>query len=164
MDIETTGLNEIEDDIIEVGALHIESGEVTESFFHLVQRDGILPEKITKLTGITQEMLDSEGRELEDVLQELIVFISNYPIVAHNAAFDMAFIRENCLAFDIQVPKNRVIDTLEISKRQLPNCSHRLEDLVKYFQLPFSGSHRCQVDCENLLGVYQKLIELGSNE
>lgn len=160
LDIETTGLNEIEDEIIEIGAFRVEHGTLTDSFVHLTQIDGALPDKITKLTGITSAMLDSHGRDLEDVLLELVDFIGDFPIVAHNARFDMAFIRENCLAFDIQPPKNRVIDTLELAKRLLPGRSHRLEDLVGHFQLPVSGSHRCQHDCENLFKVYQKLIEM----
>ena len=164
LDIETTGLNEIEDEIIEIGALCVENGEIMRSFYHLTRIEGDLPDKITKLTGITTEMLNSKGKDLEDVLLELLEFIKDYPIVAHNASFDMAFIRENCLAFDIQPPKNRVIDTLEISKRLLPECSHRLADLVKFFELPYSGSHRCQFDCENLLGVYRKLIEMEADE
>ena len=160
LDIETTGLNEIENEIIEIGALRIEHKTITDQFIQLTRIEGNLPEKIINLTGITMKEIEQNGIELEDALTHLKTFIKDLPIVAHNASFDMAFIRENCLAFDINPPKNPIIDTLQLARSLLPGISHRLEDLVKHFQLPHSGFHRCQLDCDNLHLVYCKLIEI----
>lgn len=160
LDIETTGLNEIEDEILEIGALYIENGAVVDSFYKITQIEGELPLKITQLTGITKKQVETEGADLEDVLNQFVAFVKDVPIVAHNAPFDMAFICENCRAFDIEPLKNRIIDTLELARRLLPGISHRIEDLMHHFSLPYSGFHRCRFDCENLHHIYCKLIEI----
>lgn len=160
LDIETTGLNELENEIIEIGALKVEHGAIIDRLQQLTRIDGELPDNISKLTGITAEQICKEGIELEDALIKFIQFIKNMPIVAHNAPFDMAFIRENCLALDLEPPKNFVIDTLALARKLLPGISHRLEDLMVYLQLPHAGFHRCQFDCDNLHLVYRKLIEI----
>ena len=96
LDIETTGTSPEKDEIIEVGALKIEAGTVTEEFSMLIQIEGEIPIEIQKLTGITEQELQSQGRPLDEVLNKLFEFAGNRVIIGHNVMFDYNFIRIAC--------------------------------------------------------------------
>lgn len=91
LDIETTGTSPEKDEIIEVGALKIEAGTVTEEFSMLIQIEGEIPIEIQKLTGITEQELQSQGRPLDEVLNKLFEFAGNRVIIGHNVMFDYNF-------------------------------------------------------------------------
>ena len=144
VDIETTGLSN-DDSIIEIAAVKFVGSEVEEIFCSLVRSEKPLPANITQLTGITQSML-VEASDPEIVFRDFVSFISNYRLVFHNASFDMRYINRYLKKYNYQTP-SRIIDTLPIARKKLPNLSnHRLEFLIKHLGLPASSSHRAKED------------------
>ena len=103
LDIETTGTSLEKDEIIEIDALKVESGAVTEEFSMLIRINGEIPVEIQKLTGITEQELQSMGRPLEEVLEKLFEFAGNRIIVGHNVAFDYNFIRAACRKMKLEM-------------------------------------------------------------
>ena len=92
-DIETTGFSEIEDRIIEIGAVKVENGEITEKFSCFVNPEIPIPFEIVNLTGITDEMV-LEAETIEKVLPDFLTFCEGSVLVAHNAGFDVGFIKQ----------------------------------------------------------------------
>ncbi len=144
VDIETTGLSN-EDSIIEIAAVRFVGGGVEAVFCSLVRSKKVIPAAVIRLTGITQSMI-VEAPHPEVVIREFVEFISNHRLVFHNAPFDMRFIGRYLEYFNYPAP-NRILDTLLIARRKLPDISsHRLADLVEHLGLPVTRSHRAQDD------------------
>lgn len=160
IDIETTGLSEIEDEIIEIGALKIIHGELKDTFQRLVICNQEIPEYIVNLTGIDEALLDAEGVELDEALSDFLKFIEDFPLIAHNIAFDLGFIQQNCRECDLSVPKNKTFDTLEMARRLYPKASsHKLTAMVEYLGFTPHKAHRSIADCENIWMIYQKMTQ-----
>ena len=161
IDLETTGLNEIDDEIIEIGALKINGGKVVDTFQRIIAIENRLPEFIIKLTGITDKDISERGIDLNDALIALSGFIENYPLVAHNISFDIAFLNQAYTLCNIPVLKNKTICTLELSRSLLPQLkSHKLNFLIEHFGITSEGAHRSIRDCENVFYLYQKLLSI----
>lgn len=161
LDIETTGLSHLSDEIIEIGALRVEAGKPTEEFHSLVQCKQKLPEAIKKLTGITDEEMLNSGRELRIVLQELLKFLSDQQLVCHNASFDLNFIQAACRKENLPVPKNKCIDTMILAKRRLKGMrDYKLQTIAEKFSIDVKGEHRALKDCYITYGIYMKLNEI----
>ena len=160
VDIETTGLSN-DDSIIEIAAVRFVGGQVEETYCSLVRSKKVIPERVTRLTGITQSMI-AEAPHPELVIREFVAFISNHRLVFHNAAFDMRFIRRYLEYFNQPMP-SRIIDTLPIARRKLPELSsHRLALLVEHLCLPVARSHRAQDDSLATGHLYLKLQDIDS--
>lgn len=160
VDIETTGLSCKTEDIIEISALKIENGAVTDEFSHLVRTEKKISPFIYELTGINNSMLENAD-ELLTVLCEFFDFIGDMPIVGHNIGFDMRFISWNSeLIFGVK-PTNATLDTLRFSKEVLPELkSHKLSFLKNYFGID-GASHRALDDCRTtfeLVCILKKLL------
>ncbi len=161
LDIETTGLSHLSDEIIEIGALRVEAGKPTEEFHSLVQCRQKLPEAIKKLTGITDEELVSNGRELHIVLPELLSFLSDLPVVCHNASFDLNFMQAACRRENLPIPKNKCIDTMILAKRRLKGLrDYKLQTIAEKFSIDVKDAHRALKDCYITYGIYMKLNEI----
>lgn len=95
LDLETTGLDPVRNEIIEIGAIRVnrDSG-IHDTFRTLVKPVRHIPKNITQINGISQEMVDSEGMPLEQAIKEFAAFIGDLPLVTFNADFDMAFLRK----------------------------------------------------------------------
>ena len=162
LDIETTGTSLEKDEIIEIGALKIESGNVTEEFSMLTWIKGEIPLEIQKLTGITQQELQNKGRQLEEVLEKLFEFTGNRVIVGHNIMFDYNFIRTACKKMEIEMKLGTASrDTLALSRRKIRGVgSYQLEALMKHLGYEVSNAHRALADCYLTWQLYQKLNEI----
>ena len=149
LDLETTGLNPIKDEIIEYGAILITLGTDNHKGFHiLVKPKRQIPPLITKITGITQDMVDREGATPEKALPQFIEFIQDLPLVTFNAEFDMAFLLNTAKKYD-HVINNRYTCALKRARRAWPGLeSYRLQDLAKLGNLPSDDSHRALGDCK----------------
>ncbi len=146
-DIETTGLDKNNDAITEIGAVKIKEGKVTGSFSTFVDPKRHIPEKITELTGITDEMVKGAPEEKEAV-SAFLEFCEGAPVVAHNAKFDTGFIknaaRRNGLEFN-----NTVICTLLLSQSLLPELKkHKLNIIADYLNIENPNHHRAVNDAE----------------
>ena len=162
LDIETTGTSLEKDEIIEIGALKVESGAVTEEFSMLIRINGEIPVEIQKLTGITEQELQSMGRPLEEVLEKLFEFAGNRIIVGHNVTFDYNFIRAACRKMKLEMRLETASrDTLALSRRKIKGVgSYQLEALMKHLGYEVSNAHRALADCYLTWQLYQKLNEM----
>jgi len=153
-DLETTGLNSITDEIIEIGALKYKNNELIDTFYEFVKPRISIPEYITNITGITNKDV-KYSKTIEEVLPKFIVFIENYTLIAHNNSFDLTFIMQNLKNQNIPCIENRSIDTLTLSRDYLPNLkNHKLETLKEFLKIK-NISHRALADCETTNAVYQ---------
>jgi DNA polymerase-3 subunit alpha (Gram-positive type) len=161
-DFETTGFNAGGgDQIIEVGAVKIYNGEIIDKFSELIDPKRPLPSKITEVTGITDEMLIGKSSE-EEVMRNFINWFKDYPMVAHNAKFDVSFMEMAYQKYDFGTFNNTVIDTLELSRTLDNNFNrHSLSALVKRYEVPFDeeSHHRGDYDAEATALVFHKMMK-----
>ncbi|MGI6648592.1 MAG: helicase C-terminal domain-containing protein [Bacillota bacterium] len=155
-DLETTGLSPGQDEIIELGAVRIEEGIITERYQTLVCPRTRIPPRISRLTGITQDMLD-KAPPLGEVLPSFLNFLSNYPLVAHQASFDLNFL-ETSLG---QRLSNEVLDTVELARLAFPMAAnHRLVSLARELELTLIDAHRALADAEATALLFLKIDEI----
>lgn len=160
VDTETTGLEPSTNEIIEIAALKIVKGEIADSFASLINIPGDLPEQIVRLTGITREMLD-EGRAKREVYGDLLKFIGDSPLVAHNTDFDLPFLNRHISETLGERLTNPQICTLKLSRRLLPGLpSHKLSKVAEHFSIPTPLVHRAPGDVEITYQLWLKLIDL----
>ena len=153
-DLETTGLNPLESKIIEIGALKYKDNQLINNFSVLINPECDIPEIITNITGIDNETIKYE-KTIKEVMPKFIEFIEDFPLIAHDASFDLSFIEENIKELNLKMIENKNIDTLELAKKYIPKAyNHKLETLKKYFKLEY-GSHRSIDDCKTTNYVYQ---------
>jgi len=161
-DFETTGFNAGGGDtIIEIGAVLIKNGEIIERYDELINPGRPLPKTITEITSITDEMLKDKDNE-ENAVKRFIEFFKDYPMVAHNAKFDVSFLEMAYKKYGLGEFKNCVIDTLELS-RTLDNgfARHGLSALVKRYNIEWdeNAHHRGDYDAEGTALVLDKMIK-----
>lgn len=155
-DLETTGLNPERHEIIEIGAILVNrDSEEHLTFQALVTPKKRVPKKITELTGITQEMIATDGTPLGEALSEFREFVGNLPLVAFNAAFDDAFLKAACQSVAADPFANEVCCALKLARRAWPGRkSFRLADLARDGNLSAEGTHRALGDCRRTMLVY----------
>lgn len=161
IDLETSGLKPDLHEIIELGAIRINQGEEVDSFQALIKPQQPLPEAVAQLTGLSHQQLKDQGLPIQEALPAFLSFLSSHPIVAHNIAFDLAFLREACAQNGLSFPGNRRIDTLALSERHVKDApDHKLTTLMEHFELPYPDRHRSLADCRATLLLLHKLIEI----
>jgi CRISPR-associated protein Cas2 len=161
IDVETTGLNNDRDEIIEFGAIKVRGGEIVDTLELLVKPAAPIPADIEKLTGIAQAKIDENGLSLETALTQFLDFIGGLPCVAHNAQFDYGFIRAACVKCGKRIFANKQYDTLLLAKRLLPELKDRkLMSLTKYFGLAQTEFHRSIEDCTATKQIFERLWAL----
>ncbi|MBQ6000504.1 MAG: PolC-type DNA polymerase III [Clostridia bacterium] len=158
-DLETTGLSPRTDRMTEIGAVLVREGEVLDRFHTFVNPERPIPYEITKLTGITDEMVRNAPSE-QEALSEFLSFVKGYTLVAHNASFDVSFLRAAAGRCGMAVD-NPSVDTLAIARCALPQLkNHRLDTLAAHFQVSLRH-HRADNDAEALSQIFFGLTELG---
>lgn len=160
-DLETTGLNPKRDEIIEIGAIrvHRDSG-LQETFQTLVKPRRNIPRKITELTGISQSMVDRGGALPAIALRDFAGFIGDLPLVAFNAAFDMAFLAKSARKHHIAIG-NSSSCALKMARRAWPGrASYRLAALAEDHNLSHEGTHRALGDCTRTVVIYTAAAEV----
>lgn len=147
LDIETTGLDESENEIIEIGAIkYFESKKYT--FNRLIKRKGKLPKEITNITGITEKILD-RGKSIEISIKELKEFIGQLPIVGYVIDFDMRFINRACTKLQIEKITNEVIDLAFYVKKEKPFLdNYKLQTVIKQYKIEKKVPHRALEDAK----------------
>ncbi len=158
-DLETTGLSSIEDTIIEIGAVKVRDGEVTDHFSTFVNPKRPLTENIVKLTGITQSMVE-KAPDLDTVLPDFLSFIGDAPLVAHNASFDMGFLEQGMRRRD-QVPDFTYVDTVALSRLLLPGLSkYRLNNVANALHIPLAHHHRAVDDAQATAEIFLAFVSM----
>ena len=161
-DTETTGFNAGGfDQMIEIGAVKIKDGVITDRFDELIDPGRHIPDKITELTLITDEMVKGKPNE-EEVTKKFLEWIGDAPLVAHNAKFDISFITSAMNKYNLGEFKSTVIDTLELSRTLDQGFArHSLSALVKRYNVPWDedAHHRADYDAEGTAYVFDKMIK-----
>lgn len=147
VDIETTGFDPMFDEIIEVAGIKYRGRNEVGRFQSLVKPDDGIPDYITALAGITNEMVaDAPG--IEDVLPRFLEFIGEDIVVGHNVHFDVNFLYDYAEDFELKPFSNDLVDTLRLSRRLYPELqSHKLSALAAHFGVEPDGEHRALADC-----------------
>ncbi|WP_434309295.1 3'-5' exonuclease [Hominifimenecus sp. rT4P-3] len=155
-DIETTGLSPAENEVIEIGALKVREGKVCERFIEFIKPRFSIPASITRLTGISNEMVDS-ARSREQVIPDFLQFCGEDVLIGHNILFDYSFIKKNAENLGHSFEKQG-IDTLKIARvvhKDLPSRS--LGVLCEYYQIKNPAAHRAYHDALATAKLYQTL-------
>lgn len=156
IDVETTGLSPVNNELIEVSAIKYNGNEKLETFSTLIKPKARIPYHITNITGITNEMVE-DSPTVEEVMPGLVEFIGNNPIVAHNANFDYSFIQNYS---NKSFSKNTLIDTVQIGRNLYPKLpNHKLGTIAKHIGIEEDGFHRAEFDCECCARIYMKYLE-----
>lgn len=144
-DLETTGLNAHKDRITEIGAVKIKNGIVTDKFSAFVNPGIPIPSFIVKLTGITNEMV-ADAPPIEQALNGFMEFIEGTVLVAHNANFDMGFLKQNAKLMGEKI-RNPYIDTLELCRKMFPELGkYKLNLVTKHLGIELENHHRAVDD------------------
>ena len=144
-DIETTGLKVTQEAITEIGAVRLRNGEIVETFQTFVDPERRLTPEIIGLTGITDDMLRGAPK-LKDALTAFLAFAGDAPLAAHNAEFDISFIRAGCRKCSIPFEPT-YIDTLILAQNLLPGLGkYKLDIVADHLQLPQFNHHRASDD------------------
>ncbi len=152
-DIETTGLSVLNCGITEIGAVKIKDGQVIDVFNTFVDPERPIPEDVSKLTGITDEMVKGAPKSGE-AIRSFLDFCGGDLLLAHNANFDIGFIRHYAIANGIEF-NNPYVDTVAISRfinEDIKN--HKLNTLAEYFRLGDFNHHRASDDAEMLANIF----------
>jgi DNA polymerase III subunit epsilon len=170
VDVETTGLLPEQADLIEIGAVRLrvdepsadESGgeQVTGEFFTLIRPPGPVPEAITELTGIGDAMV-RRAPPAATALRAFLAFARGAVLVAHNAAFDVAFLTRGCAAAGLPWPPAAILDTavlarMLLSPEQVPDC--KLATLAAYYGTGAQPCHRALADAQATAEVLAGLL------
>ena len=144
-DIETTGLKVDREAITEIGAVVVKNGEITERFQTFVNPNRRLTPEIIGLTGITDEML-KDAPQLKAALTDFLKFVNGRPLAAHNAEFDIGFIRAGCRKVGLEFDPTYV-DSLILAQNLLPGLGkYKLDIVAEHLDLPAFNHHRASDD------------------
>ena len=159
LDLETDGLNSVNDNIIEIGAIKV--GEKQENFQRFIKIERKLPEEIKKLTRIDDEMLEEKGIPLKRALEEFIEFIGDTRILGYNVAFDIKFLNSSLEKEGLAKINNKVYDIMQfVKKDNLFLNNYKLETVLKSYGIYEEVPHRALEDAileEKLIHKVNKL-------
>lgn len=158
-DLETTGFSPIKDKIIEIGAVKVERGKITERFSTFVNPKVPIPFQITQLTSITDQMV-MDAPDIETVLPKFLAFVGDAVLVAHNASFDVGFIEQNCRYQD-RIPDFTSVDTVAMARILLPTLSKfKLNVVANALHISLENHHRAVDDAGATAEIFVKFVEM----
>jgi len=160
VDIETTGFSASSDRITEIGAVKIVNGVIIEEFNQLIDPGIPIPWRITEITGITSDMVAGKPA-IEEVLPLFLEFCAGCAIVAHNARFDMGFIRFNANRLGIDC-NFELLDTVVMARRAFPHLhNHKLDTVARHLNIELIGHHRAADDARATARIFLHCMECG---
>ena len=155
LDLETTGLDSRKDAIIEIGAVRFSASRIEAEFSTLINPNRLIPPEITQLTGINNQMVQ-KAPPLTAVLQELVDFVGDCPVVGHNVQFDLGFLFQANVLRYVQA-----VDTYEIASVVMPLASrYNLSGLCQQLNIPNLGAHRALTDAKMTHQLFLELYDL----
>lgn len=163
LDVETSGLSPDDDKIIEIGMAKILDGELAGKYSALINPKRVISARIVELTGITQDMLDDKPA-IEEIIDDILEFIGDYPILGHNVNFDYGFLKKAAVNSGYSFEKQG-IDTLKLARRLLPEVEHKnLEYLCNYFGIDAGNSHRAYDDAVSAWRLFMRLYSINPED
>lgn len=164
LDVETTGLNPDNDDVIEICAFLIEKERITKELHTLVNPGYFISKRITEITGITNAMLVGKPK-IDEVIYDFERFVKEYIIVGHNINFDLSFLKK---AYNFYLNKKfnpPKLCTLELSRKLIPHLkSYKLSSVADYFNIPYDRLHRAKDDVMLSYKIFLKLMEIARRQ
>lgn len=162
-DIETTGFSPVTNRIIEIGAVKVENGQIMDRFSTFVNPEVPIPFEIEKLTSINDSMV-MDAETIETVLPKFLKFVGDAVLVAHNANFDVSFIKENAKRQQIAV-NFTYVDTVGIARMLLTGqAKYTLDAVAKTLKISLENHHRAVDDAECTAEIFLKFIEMLAKE
>ncbi|MGO1579806.1 MAG: PolC-type DNA polymerase III [Peptoniphilaceae bacterium] len=162
-DIETTGFSPRTDKITEIGAVKISNGEIIDRFSQLINPEKAIPQKVVELTGISNALVENEPK-IDEVIKKFYEFSKDSVLVAHNATFDISFIRKEMLdnGLDFNYP---VLDTLPLARASVKGIKRfNLGALSKKLGVSLTNAHRAVHDAEATAEVFLKILDILEKE
>ncbi len=158
-DLETTGFSPLANQIIEIGAVLVEEGKITDRFSTFVNPHVPIPYRIEQLTGISDPMVE-DAPDISEILPKFLEFCQGAVLVAHNASFDVGFVERNCqrlgLSFDFTS-----VDTVGMARFLLPALNRfKLDTVAKALQIPLYNHHRAVDDAACTAEIFVKFVEM----
>jgi DNA polymerase-3 subunit epsilon len=165
VDVETTGWLPAESAITEIGAIRLSGGQLTGEFSSLVRPLAPIPADIRELTGITDAMV-RRAPGLGSAVRTFLAFADGCLLAAHNAPFDLAFLKAACVASGVAWPTVAVIDTAVLARLllgadEVPDC--KLATLAAFFQASTPPCHRALADAKATADVLAGLLDLAAS-
>ncbi len=163
LDIETTGLSFRTEKITEIGAAKVKNGEIVDTFECFVNPEVPIPQKIVEITHITDEMV-KDAETIDKVMPKFLDFIGNLKLVAHNADFDVGFLKYNAENLGLKMD-NEYIDSLKLSRQLYPEFKkHKLGIIAEKLGIKVENAHRALDDVKTLVQVFIKMLEKVNEE
>lgn len=157
LDIETTGLDYESDRIIEIGMIKVCGREIEDQYQNFILCDKSIPQKISSMTGITLDMIKSDGINEQQAIREMKKFIGDSVVVGYNVEFDIKFIEKMC---ERQCQDNFIFkckDVLKMVKRKIYLDNYKLETVARACEVEIISLHRALEDCKLIYGINNKL-------
>ena len=158
LDIETTGISRFTEKITEFGIMKVKNGEVIDTFECFVNPEKPIPPRVVEVTNITDDMV-KDAETIDKVMPKVIEFVGDSVIVAHNANFDVGFIKYNAENLGLEF-NNTYIDTLALAKELFPDFKkYKLGIIAEKLGIKVDVAHRALADVETLVAVFNVMIE-----
>lgn len=165
LDLETTGLDAKKDKIIEIGAVWVADGKIKGTWEKFINPGRQLEERVTKLTGITNDMLQ-DAKAIDEILEDFLQFTGDLPLVGHNILFDYSFMKRAFVNAGLSYERDGY-DTLRLSRMLIPELEHKnLNFVCEYLQIEGEKYHRALADAISTAKVFDALKDkfYSSNE
>ncbi|MFR2534614.1 MAG: PolC-type DNA polymerase III [Clostridia bacterium] len=159
LDLETTGLSFRTEKITEVGIMKVKDGEVIDEFECFVNPEKPIPQKVVEVTNITDDMV-KDAKTIEQVMPEIIEFIGDAVLVAHNADFDIGFLKYNAKQLGLSI-ENTYIDTLRLAKDLFPDFKkYKLGIIADNLGITVEVAHRALDDVDTTVKVFKVMLDM----
>ena len=157
-DLETTGISHITEKITEIGIIKIKNGEIIDTFETFVNPEKPIPEEVVNVTHITDDMV-KDSPTIDKIMPKVLEFMGNSVLVAHNADFDIGYMKYNCEQLGLPF-NNTHVDTLRLAKAIFPEFSrYKLGFIADKLGIKVDVAHRALDDVKTLVAVFKEMIE-----
>ena len=157
VDVETTGLSPRTARVCELAAISFRGGERVATFSELINPGGPIPPEVSRIHGITDEMVKNRPA-FAKFAWPLADLLENSVIVAHNADFDLEFLREELKRVGMRLPKRHVVDTVYVARKYWQFKSNRLGNIAAELNIPNEGWHRALADVEMTRKIFERFL------
>lgn len=159
-DLETSGLEPNRDEILEIAGIRLRGAEELGRFEALIRPTKPISAEVEKINGLNEIFLLANGRPASAVLKDFLDFAGNSIVVGHNIReFDWLFISAHSKKHSLPLPQNKMIDTLELSRKLLPLPQYNLTSVARHFGYENRNAHRAMPDVEVNTKVFIELME-----